>query len=55
MNQHPFLGGMGLGMMAGVMLTSAAMSNRRQLKRKAKKAGRMVSDLASDFTDSMGF
>lgn len=55
MNQHPFLGGMGLGMMAGVMLTSAAMSNRRQLKRKAKQAARTMSSLASDFTDSMGF
>ena len=55
MNQHPFLGGVGVGMMAGLLLGMSAASNRKALKRKAKRAARDLGELANDLTDSMGF
>ncbi|WP_202621143.1 hypothetical protein [Pseudoflavonifractor sp. 524-17] len=55
MTQHPFLEGIGLGLVAGAALTMAAAPKKNELKRKARKAMRSVGDLADDLTDSMGF
>lgn len=55
MSQHPFLGGMGLGMLAGAAVGVAMSSQKKDLKRKARKAMRTVGDLAEDLTDTMGF
>ena len=40
MTQHPFLGGMGLGILAGAALSMAMEPKKRDLKRKARKAAK---------------
>lgn len=55
MTQHPFLGGVGLGVLAGVAITMTMTPQKNDLKRKARKAMRTVGDLAEDLTDTMGF
>ena len=55
MTQHPFLSGMGLGILAGAALSMAMEPKKRDLKRKARKAMRTVGELADDLSDTMGF
>ena len=48
MNHHPFLGGVGLGMLAGAALSMAIAPKKKDLKRTARKAMRTMGDLAED-------
>ena len=55
MTQHPFLKGMGLGVLAGAAVSAVMVPKKKQIERTAKKAMRTVGGLAEDLTDSMGF
>lgn len=55
MNHHLFLGGVGLGMLAGAALSMAIAPKKKDLKRTARKAMRTMGDLAEDLSDTMGF
>ncbi|MBM6869474.1 hypothetical protein H7U37_03895 [Pseudoflavonifractor phocaeensis] len=54
MNSHPFLGGIGLGMMAGALLGMAAAPRGKDLKRTAKRAMRSMEHMASELGSTMG-
>lgn len=54
MNTHPFLGGIGLGMLAGAMLGLAAAPHSKDLKRTAKRAMRSMEHMAGELSSNMG-
>lgn len=54
MNEHPFMKGMGLGMLAGAAVGMTMMKNERTLKRKAKQAARSMSNMVENATDAIG-
>lgn len=53
-NSHPFLGGIGLGMLAGAVLGLAAAPRGKDLKRTAKRAMRSMEHMASELGTTMG-
>lgn len=53
MNEHPFMKGMGLGMMPGMAAGAAMMKNEKTIKKAAKKTVKSVGQLAEDATDSL--
>ncbi len=53
MSEHPFLKGMGLGMMAGAAVGMAMIKNEKAIKRKTKKAAQSVSNLVDDAADAL--
>lgn len=54
MNGHPFLGGMGLGIMAGAVLGMMAAPHSKDLKRTAKRAMRSMEHIAGELSSNMG-
>lgn len=53
MSQHPFMKGMGLGMLAGTAVGMTMMKNEKAIKRKAKKTAHSVGNLVEDATDAL--
>lgn len=57
MSEHPFLKGVGLGMMAGAAVGAVMMKNEKNLKKAArhtvKTAGRMAEDAADMVADKL--
>ena len=57
MNSHPFLTGIGLGMMAGAAVGATVMKNEKSIKRYAhktvKQAGRMAENAAEMVADKL--
>ena len=57
MTGHPFLKGVGLGMMAGAAVGATVMKNEKNIKRYAhktvKQAGRMAENAAEMVTDKL--
>ena len=58
MTNHTFLGGMGLGILAGPARGMAVPAKRMQnpkMRRRAKKATRKMDQMKDDLPDTMGF
>lgn len=53
MSEHPFMKGMGLGMMAGMAAGAAMMKNEKTIKKAAKKTVKSVGQLAEDATNAV--
>ncbi len=57
MNEHPFLKGMGLGMMAGAAVGAVMMKQEKQIKhatrRTVKNMGRLAEDAADMVADKL--
>lgn len=53
MCEHPFLKGMGLGMLAGAAVGMAMMKNEKAIKHKAKKAAHSVGNMVEDAADAI--
>lgn len=53
MSEHPFMKGIGLGMLAGTAVGMTMMKNEKALKRKAKKTAQSVGNLVEDATDAL--
>lgn len=58
LTNHTFLGGMGLGILAGAAMGMAVAAKGMQnpkMRRMAKKATRKMNQMKDDFVDTMGF
>lgn len=58
MTNHTFLGGMGLGILAGAAVGMAVAAKGMQdpkVRRMARKAARTMDRMKDDLTDTMGF
>ena len=58
MTNHTFLGGMGLGILAGAAIGMAGAAKGMQnpkMRRMAKKATRKMDQMKDDLADTMGF
>lgn len=53
MSEHPFMKGMGLGMLAGAAVGMSMVKNEKTLKRKAKRTAQSVGNLVEDATDAL--
>lgn len=53
MNEHPFLKGIGLGMLAGAAVGATMMKNEKNLKKAAKNTVKSVGRLAEDAADTL--
>ncbi len=53
MTEHPFLKGVGLGMLAGAAVGAAMMKNEKTIKRTAQKTVKSMGRLAEDAADSL--
>ncbi len=53
MNEHPFLRGMGLGMMAGAAVGAVMMKKEKNLKQVAHRTAKNVGRLAEDAADKV--
>ena len=58
MNQHPFLSGIGLGVLTGaaltIGLTATTRKNRHNIKRRAHRAAHHLGRAVEDMTDTIG-
>ena len=52
MSEHPFMKGVGLGMLAGAAVGMTMMKNEKAIKRRAKKTAQSVGHLVEDATDT---
>ncbi len=53
MTGHPFLKGIGLGMMAGAAVGATMMKNEKNIKQAARKTVKQVGKLAEDAADNV--
>lgn len=53
MNDHPFLRGVGLGMLAGAAAGAAMMKNEKTIAKAAKRTVRQAGRLAEDAADTL--
>ncbi len=53
MNEHPFLKGIGLGMLAGAAVGATMMKNEKTIKKAAKHTVKTVGRLAEDAADTL--
>lgn len=53
MNEHPFMKGIGLGMLAGAAVGMTMMKNEKAIKRKARKTAQSVGHMVEDATDAI--
>ncbi len=53
MNEHPFIKGVGLGMMAGAAVGAVMMKQEKQIKRAARRTVKNMGRLAEDAADMM--
>lgn len=53
MNGHPFLKGIGLGMMAGAAVGATVMKNEKAIKNSAQKTVKQMGKLAEDAADTV--
>lgn len=53
MSEHPFLKGIGLGMMAGAAVGAVAMKNEKNIKKAAQKTVKNMGQLAEDAADAV--
>ena len=51
MSEHPFIKGVGLGMMAGAAVGAVMMKQEKQLKRAARRTVKNMGRLAEDAAD----
>lgn len=51
MSEHPFLKGIGLGVMAGAAMGAAMMKNEKNIKQAAKHTVKAVGRMAEDAAD----
>lgn len=53
MNEHPFLKGVGLGMLTGAAVGATMMKNEKNIKKAAKRTVKNVGRLAEDAADTL--
>lgn len=53
MAEHPFMKGVGLGMLAGAAVGATMMKNEKALKRSAQKTVKAAGRLAEDAADAV--
>ncbi len=53
MSEHPFLKGIGMGMIAGAAVGAAMMKNEKNIKRTAQQTVKSVGKLAEDAADNL--
>ncbi len=53
MSEHPFLKGIGMGMIAGAAVGAAMMKNEKTIKRTAQQTVKSVGKLAEDGLDNL--
>ena len=53
MSDHPFLRGVGLGMLAGAAVGATMMKNEKTIKKAAKRTVKTVGRLAEDAADTL--
>lgn len=53
MSEHPFLKGVGMGMIAGAAVGAAMMKNEKSIKRTAQQTVKSVGKLAEDAADNL--
>lgn len=53
MSEHPFLKGIGLGMMAGAAVGATMMKNEKNIKKAAQRTVKNMGRLAEDAADAV--
>ncbi len=53
MSEHPFLKGIGMGMIAGAAVGAAMMKNEKNIKRTAQRTVKSMGQLAEDAADNL--